>query len=155
MKIINVAFLIFTSFQLLACSKNNDFDHPENQIIMHNSKLKITIATTVFTATLYNNETANAFKAMLPLSINMSDLNKNEKFYNFAAKLPTNASIGGNIQAGDLMLYGNNCLVLFYENFSTSYSYTKIGKIENVSALAAALGTGNVEIKYELYEDKL
>ncbi|WP_262711126.1 cyclophilin-like fold protein [Pedobacter frigidisoli] len=79
----------------------------------------------------------------------MEDLNANEKFYNFTSTLPTNASVGGNIQVGDLMLYGNNCLVLFYKGFNTSYSYTRLGKIDNVSGLFAALGSGDVNIRFE------
>ena len=43
------------------------------------------------------------------------------------------------------MLYGNNCLVVFYKSFNTSYSYTKIGHIENLSDL----GNKNVIIKFE------
>lgn len=112
-------------------------------------KMRITIGTTVFTAILQDHATANAFRALLPLTIQMSDLNSNEKFYYFTGKLPTNPSRGGKIQAGDLMLYGNNCLVLFYESFTTSYSYTRLGHIENISGLAAALGTGNVVVKFE------
>ena len=45
------------------------------------------------------------------------------------------------------MLYGNNCLVIFYESFSTTYSYTKIGHIENIDNLKENLESGNVEIK--------
>ena len=33
------------------------------------------------------------------------------------------------------MLYGNNCLVIFYKSFDTSYSYTRIGHIENLEDL--------------------
>jgi len=87
---------------------------------------------------------------MLPVSIKMDELNGNEKFYYFSSTLSTNASAGGYIQAGDLMLYGNNCLVLFYESFNTSYSYTKIGRISNPSGLKAALGSGSVTVRFEL-----
>lgn len=43
------------------------------------------------------------------------------------------------------MLYGNNCLVVFYKSFNTSYSYTKIGHIDNLSDL----GNEDVIIKFE------
>jgi hypothetical protein len=114
------------------------------------SKMKITIGTSVFTATLTDNETTKAFQEMLPITINISELNGNEKFFYFASTLPSNASSGGAIKVGDLMLYGNNCLVLFYENLNTSYSYSRLGKIDNTTGLVAALGSGNVTIKLEL-----
>ena len=50
------------------------------------------------------------------------------------------------IHAGDLKLYGSSCLVLFYESFSTSYSYTSLGYVENPEGLAEALGTGSVRV---------
>jgi len=137
---------------LFACSKNNVIEHTNNSNNNSNTdttKMKITIGSAVFTATLNNNATATAFKAMLPLTINISELNSNEKFYYFSTTLPTNASNGGNIQVGDLMLYGNNCLVLFYEGFNTSYSYTRLGRIDNTSGLVAALGAGSVTVKFE------
>lgn len=116
------------------------------------NKLKITVGTTVFNATLSNNATATAFKALLPLTINMSELGGVEKYYYFPSGiiLPTNATSPGTIQNGDLMLYGNNCLVLFYTTFSTGYSYTRIGTVSNPAGLNAALGSGSVTVKYEL-----
>jgi hypothetical protein len=50
----------------------------------------------------------------------------------------------GSIKTGGLIFYGSNCLVLFYKNFSTSYRYKKLGAIEDVFGLTAALGGGNV-----------
>jgi len=112
------------------------------------TKMKITIGTTVFTATLYGNASANAFKAKLPLIINMTELNGNEKYFDLPNSLPTKASIGGNIKVGDLMLHGSKTLVLFYKSFNTSYIYTKLGYVDNPTALASALGNGNVEVKF-------
>lgn len=114
------------------------------------NRLNIKIGSRTFTATLLNNPTAAAFKARLPLTVAMTELNGNEKYYRFPTNLPTNAANPGTIQAGDLMLYSANTLVLFYETFSTSYSYTRLGRIDNPTGLAAALGSGNVTVAFEL-----
>eukprot|EP01035_Chromulina_nebulosa_P059102 gene59102-80929_t len=157
MKIASAILMSLICIQLFACSKNdvstqnNGNDATENgkNNDTTSSKMKITIGSSVFTATLNNNATTTAFKAMMPLTVNMGELNGNEKFYYFSATLPHNASSGGRIEVGDLMLYGNNCLVLFYEGFNTSYSYTRLGKIDNTAGLVAALGTGSVTVKFE------
>ena len=153
MKITFTILMSLICIQLFACSINHEVEQANNFNNTSNTdttKMKITIGSAVFTATLNNNATATAFKAMLPLTINMSELNGNEKFYYFSTTLPTNASSGRNIQVGDLMLYGNNCLVLFYESLNTSYSYTKLGRIDNTSGLVAAIGSGSVTVKFEL-----
>ncbi len=113
-------------------------------------KMKIKIGASTFTAALYDNATATAFKARLPLTIKMQDLNSNEKYFDFANGLPTNAANPGTIQSGDLMLYGNKTLVLFYKAFPTSYSYTKLGRVADITGLTAALGAGNVTVTFEL-----
>ena len=99
---------------------------------------------------LFNNETAKAFKSMLPMTVTMVELNRNEKYVDLTKDLPANASKPGTIQTGDLMLYGDNTLVLFYKTFSTSYSYTKLGRIDDVKGLADAVGGGNVTVTFEL-----
>jgi hypothetical protein len=159
MKIASAILMSLICIQLFACSKDDVTTQTQNNGSgttgngnnndTTSNKMKITIGSAVFTATLNNNATATAFKAMMPLTINMDELNGNEKFYYFSTTLPTNASAVGNIQVGDLMLYGNNCLVLFYEGFNTSYSYTRLGKIDNAAELVAALGAGSVRVKFE------
>lgn len=113
------------------------------------SKITIKVRDKIFTATLEDNATATAFKAMLPLTINMTELNGNKKFFRFSKDLPTNALNPGTLQSGDLMLWGSNTLVLFYETFPTSYRYTRLGKIDNPSGLAAALGSGSITVIFE------
>ena len=101
-----------------------------------------------FSATLYDNETAKAFRARLPLTLDMSELNGNEKYYYLSDSLPTNSSSTSKINNGDIMLYGSGCLVIFYDSFSTSYSYTPIGKIDDSDGLAAVLGSGSVQVSF-------
>lgn len=50
------------------------------------------------------------------------------------------------------MLYGSSCLVLFYDSFSTSYSYTPIGHIDDADGLAEALGKGGVTVSFQVAE---
>ena len=47
------------------------------------------------------------------------------------------------------MLFGSDCLVLFYESFSSSYSYTRLGSVDDPSGLAAVLGQGSVEVTFQ------
>ncbi|MGL4518391.1 MAG: cyclophilin-like fold protein [Phocaeicola sp.] len=124
-------------------------DEPENPPIS-TGKMKITIGPTEFTATLADNSTATAFKALLPLTLTMNDYGSNEKVTS-VERLPTNQSNLGTIQVGDIMLWGSTSFVLFYDNFSTSYSYSRIGKIDNTAGLRELLNNRNsITIKFEI-----
>lgn len=109
-------------------------------------KINLTINGNDFTAMFYDNETTRELLNRLPIEISMSELNGNEKYYYFDESLPTNSYRPGNISTGDIMLYGSDCLVIFYEDFDTPYSYTRVGKIDNVDNLKAALSNGNVNV---------
>jgi hypothetical protein len=152
---------------IMACNSdssmnpNGDNTDPENpgqenpgtdstDVDSSSNRLKITIGARTFNATLVSNPTVTAFKSRLPMTVNMTELNGNEKLYNFSNALPTNASNPRNIATGDLMLYGSATLVLFYKSFPTSYSYTRLGKIDNPSGLDAAVGKGSVSVRFEL-----
>lgn len=103
-----------------------------------------------FAVTLEDNATARAFVQLLPLTLDMPDLNGNEKHVRLPRSLPTNAIRPGTIRAGDVMLYGDDTLVVFYETFRSSYSYTQIGRIAESAGLAQALGPGNQRIGFAL-----
>ncbi len=102
-----------------------------------------------FTATLEDNETTRELLRRLPLNITMNELNGNEKYYYFTESFPSNSYRPERINAGDIMLYGDDCLVIFYDDFKTSYSYTKIGKIDNVNNLKNVLGRGNITVSID------
>ena len=143
-------FIASTSF----CSKNANPITEKTTIQNNNAdmqnKLKIMVGAKTFSATLGDNAAAAALKKMLPMTLEMIELNGNEKYVRLPSNLPANASNPGTIHTGDLMLYGSSTLVLFYESFSTAYTYTKIGRIDDASGLSAALGAGNVKVSFEL-----
>lgn len=134
----------------LSCNNEDENIKTDNNTPMANGKIIITVNLQTFTATLLDNNSAKAFKEMLPLTIHMTELNGNEKYYDLPNSLPTNASNPGTIKNGDLLLYGSKTLVLFYKTFSTSYSYTQLGAIDDVTGLASALGSGNVTVTFEV-----
>lgn len=101
-----------------------------------------------FPTTLEDNPTARAFAERLPLEIDMTELNGNEKYFYLDADLPSDSVSVKQIHAGDLMLFGSNCVVLFYKDFATNYSYTRLGKIDTPADLEKTLGAGNVRVTF-------
>ena len=101
-----------------------------------------------FSLNLADNATAHAFAEMLPLTLDMPDLNANEKHVSLPQALPANASRPGRIHSGDIMLYGSQTLVVFYKSFPSPYSYSRIGSVADPSGLAQALGQGDVRIRF-------
>lgn len=124
-----------------------------NQQEVNDMRIKIVVGSNVFTATLADNATGKAFAVLLPLTLSMSELNGNEKYCNIDTSLPTDSYKPGTIHAGDLMLYRDNCVVLFYKTFDSSYSYTRIGRVDDATSLAEALGTGKVSVRFEWPSD--
>ena len=97
---------------------------------------------------LESSETANQIKSKLPFTISMKNLNGNEVYYNFDESFKTNQQSVGTINKGDIYLYRDNCLVLFYKTFTTTYTYTKIGKVINPEGLDTLIGSDNVEVMW-------
>lgn len=93
-----------------------------------------------------DNAAAQEFANSTPFELPMIELNGNEKYYQGSDKLKAEEYNPGHIEAGDLMLYGDDCIVLFYKSFDTTYSYTRLGWVENPEDLEKALGSDNVTV---------
>ncbi|PTQ84288.1 hypothetical protein C8U37_10955 [Trichococcus patagoniensis] len=120
--------------------------------IQDTNAITITIGNEIFEGILNDNLSAQEFKNLLPLTMTMTELNGNEKYYNLPENLSKSSENVDTINTGDLMLYGLNTLVLFYEDFATSYSYTPIGSFDDPNRLRNALGNGNIEVMLQLSE---
>lgn len=157
--IIIVLVLIFAVVFLYNNNLENNNINFENQLQqtnqnleeenMENIKIKLSINNKTFSATLNNNEAVKGLIERLPLTLNMQDLNSNEKYNYLDFSLPTSPSRPNRINAGDIKLFGDDCLVIFYESFNTSYNYTDLGKIDNAEGFLAELGNGSVTITFE------
>ena len=112
----------------------------------------MTVGAQRFAVTLEDNATAQAFVRLLPATFEMRDLNDNEKHVTLPRALPTNATRPGTIRAGDVMLYGSDTLVVFYETLRSRYSYTRIGRVTGGDGLARALDRGSVRVTFATLE---
>lgn len=113
-------------------------------------KLNIQIGQYTFTATLQNNAAADAFVQMLtqkPIVMKMRDYSGFEKVGSLGTTLPTDNS-QMTARPGDIVLYNGNQIVLFYG--SNSWSYTKLGEVEDISQWENALGSGNVTVTFSI-----
>lgn len=114
--------------------------------------INIAVGSTTFTAKLYDNETTQALIAQFPMTIQMDELNGQEKYYYLSENLPVaSTQRPATIHTGDIMLWSGNCLVLFYKTYSNSYAgYVLLGTVDEPSNLASALGSGNVQVTWSL-----
>lgn len=125
-------------------SKDNNKDAGDVQM----QEMTVETGGQKFRAVLNDNETVRALLERLPMTLDMEELHGNEKFYYLDEELPSNSENIGSIKARDIMLFGSDCLVLFFEDFSTSYSYTCIGHIDEEEEFVNALSEGTVEVTF-------
>lgn len=138
----NYRMQFILTFMLFFINCNAFGDNMQNIII--------TIKNKKYEAILYDNSTTKELIKKFPITITMSDLNGNEKYYNFSKSFSTSSENVANINKGDIMLFGDNCLVIFYKSFSTRYRYTKLGYIKNLEDLENSLGKGDISITFEI-----
>ena len=113
------------SISIIGCSNNKTVEKVSDTV-------KVFINDKEYKLNLYDNETVSSLVKLFPIEVTMKTLSENEIYVYLDEKFPTNSSNPKTINAGDVMLYGDNCLVIFYKTFNTSYSYTKIGHIDDL-----------------------
>ena len=140
-----IIFVIVSLFIITGCTnktiQNNSTKESEEKM----SIIKVIINNQTYDLTFEDNSTVEEFIRLLPQEFSMKELNGNEKYVYIDYSLTANSYNPKHIEKGDVMLYGNNCLVIFYKSFETSYNYTKIGHIDNLPDL----GNDNITIKFE------
>ena len=113
-------------------------------------KMNVQVGDYTFTATLENNTAVDELVGMMkegPITIDMSDYSGFEKVGSLGRSLTTNNS-QTTTNAGDIVLYNGNNIVMFYG--SNSWSYTRIGKIDDLTDWNKALGSGSITAVFTL-----
>ena len=110
--------------------------------------MSMTVGERRFAITLSDNASARELAAQLPLTLDMAELNGNEKHAELPKALPAQATRPGTLHSGDLMLYGSNTLVIFYLAFDSPYAYTRLGRVDDPVGLAQALGRRGVRVRF-------
>ena len=118
----------------------------ENEV----TNMNVQVGDVVFSATLEENEAVSALVEMMresPVVIQMSDYSGFEKVGPLGTSLPASNS-QTTTQAGDIVLYNGNQIVIFYG--SNSWSYTRLGHIDDLTGWEEALGSGDVTVTFSL-----
>lgn len=129
--------LTVTALGAMGCTTNENITQQPAQTTQYtaeniqenaqeNTMITMKIGNADFSAVLYDNDTTKELIKQFPITYTMSELHGNEKYYYMPIELPTNEERPATINKGDIMLYGNDCIVVFYDTFPNSYRYTKL-----------------------------
>lgn len=118
-------------------------------LALETETMHMKIGDKAYSVVLNDNNTTKALRELLPMTVTMAEFNGNEKYYLLHNSLPSRPEHIGQIKSGDIMLFGDDSLVVFYKDFKTTYSYTRIGHIENAADLEQTFGRGSVTITFE------
>lgn len=168
-RLISLILIIFIALSLTACNKNstdqnqrkgNNRLYISENITKENNKknnkelisVDIIINNNTFSAKLYTSDSTEELINQFPMTINMNEMNGNEKYYYMSSSLTQDEEDIKNIKSGDIMLYGSDCIVIFYKDFETSYKYTRLGYIEDKEKLSDILKNNN-EVKITFQSD--
>lgn len=125
-------------------------DHEDMEEENDSMNMIVQVGESTFTATLEENGAVDALVDILeqePLTIQMRDYSGFEKVGSLGENLPANDQYM-TTQIGDLVLYQGNQVAMFYG--SNSWSYTRIGRIDDLTDWKKALGKGDVLVTFSL-----
>ena len=111
-------------------------------------QMNVQVGGSTFTATLEENAAVDALVEMMengPVTIQMRDYSGFEKVGPLGQSLPT-SNQQTTTHAGDIVLYQGGQIVIFYG--SNSWSYTRLGKIDDLTGWKDALGSGDVTVTF-------
>lgn len=117
---------------------------------MQQNEFYVSVGGKTFSATFADNSGAQALKELLTvgdMTIQMSDYGGFEKVGSLGQSLPTENS-QTTTQAGDIVLYQGNQIVIFYG--SNSWSYTRLGKVDDLTGWKEAMGGGDIAVTFSL-----
>ena len=109
-------------------------------------KMNVQIGNQIFTATLEDNQAVEELVEMMKAGgvvLTLDDYGGFEKVGSLGKNLTTSNS-QTTTAAGDIVLYNGSNIVMFYG--SNSWSYTRLGKIDDLTDWENALGSGSVTV---------
>lgn len=140
--------IVLLSLGLAGCGPAVPVSTEIKQEVEENDTMNININGQVASVQLEDNTTTKAILANMPFTIQMDDLHQNEKYHYFDKSFPVSPQPIQTIEAGDVLLYQNNCLVIFYQAAEPVVPYTRIGKISRFQDIRASFGNKSVSVQW-------
>ena len=125
------------------------FDYPIDSL-----KLKITVGEKILYAAIYESGATRNFIQLLPLELDMQDLNRREKYSPLAVRLSNNGTIKNTYEVGDISYWLGGGLAVFYHQ---DHAVVKAGLIviaqlkEGIEIFEAA---ENLKVRFELVKEE-
>lgn len=140
--------IVLLSLGLAGCGPAVPISTEVKQEVEERDTMNINVNGQVASIQLEDNATTKALVAEAPFTIQMDDLHRNEKYHYFGKTFPTQPQAIQTIEAGDVLLYQNNCLVIFYQAAEPVVPYTRIGKIHHFQDIRASFGHEPVSVQW-------
>ena len=153
-KVLFMHVFVLSMLLMAGCGSGGQVERPSENETDQEENREMTMIVQVndsrFTASLEKNAAADALVEMMengPVTIEMSDYSGFEKVGPLGTGLPA-SNRQTTTHAGDIVLYQGNQIVIFYG--SNTWSYTRLGKIEDLSGWEEALGRGDAAVTFSL-----